>query len=644
MTRVHRLLPPAAFVLLAASPASAATFPEITAEERALAALPDQPNASAAVLFKKGRFTVIDPNSGRYNPTFVVQVRRKILTEEGKKYGEASLFHSRQVRLQNLEGRTVLPGGKVIPLPKDSIFRRRISKANKQFVTSIAFPSVEVGAILDYQYELRLPSAFLFEPWYFQEEVPTLRSEMVYEIPRELVVSSYLQDPLKVGIQQNTEKLINGWRIQAWGKNLPAVPLEPHGFPYADVASRYMLLATEVQDGMAGAMPLFKSWSTTCDLYAPGYEKALKKDGAAGKKARELAASGGKRERAEALYRFVRDEITTEEAPGVGLAEDTTPDSVLKARRGDYAAKALLLQSMLRAIDVPARLVWAAQRSSGLINMGFATPWWFDFVLVAAEIDGQRVFLDPSDRDLAFGRLAPGFEGMPALVFDKKNPEPVDLPVTSFEQNTRRATVEMDLDAEGRLTGKGSLTLAGHHAWSRLHWGEDAEKTVKAWKEWLDAEYKGFVVSDVRVAEAVDEQKIEVSWALAQREEDVLGDEVTLTPSRPLGPAEQPFPLPAARRVTPILFDFADRDDVELTLRWPEGWEPEALPNDAQALNAAGALQTSVTVDEAARRLTYKRRLEIKQRYVALPQYGIVQSLFTQAEKNDAQALVLVRR
>ena len=96
------------------------------------------------------------PSTVRLSPgllsrSFTIEVRRKILTEEGKKYGEAVVFHSKQSKLQDLQGRTVLPDGREVPLPKDAVFKRRLSRSEKQFVTSIAFPAVEVGAILDYR-------------------------------------------------------------------------------------------------------------------------------------------------------------------------------------------------------------------------------------------------------------------------------------------------------------------------------------------------------------------------------------------------------------------------------------------------------------------------------------------------------------
>jgi transglutaminase-like putative cysteine protease len=628
----------------AAKPAStAAIFPEIKQTERELKSVPGYENAPAVVLFKKGRFSVLDPE-GRYNPNFVVQVRRKILTEEGKKYGEASLFHSKLVKLERLEGRTVLPDGREIPLPKGATFKRTISKTEKLFITSIAFPAVEVGAILDYQYEIRIPSIYLLEPWYFQEEVPTLDSEMIYLVPEALRVRTGLQDPLQTGVQQKTEQNFSGWRVMAWGKNLPPIPNEPNGFPFADLASRFLVIPVEVVEPGGRTTELLKTWESTCAPFAKPYEKAQRKSGAAGRKARELATPGNNGERARAVYRFVRDEIETVENPGVGLPEDSTADSVLAARRGDYAEKALLLQTMLKALGIPARLVWVGERDGGQINLAFTTPWWFERVIVAAEIDGQRVFLDPSDRRLAFGRLAPGLEGMQALLYDPEKPEPLTLPVTPFEENLRRAALDLDLDAGGRLSGRGTLRLAGHHAWHYLRWKENAGEAAKAWKEWLASEITGFEITDVKVTEAVEETRIEVTWAMAQREEEVLGDEASFEPSRPLGPVKQRFVSPAESRISPVLFAFADRDEVEVTLRWPEGWSVETLPASKQAITAAGTFEVSVETDEAARRAVYRRRMDIKERQFARQHYPAVQSLYGQVEKSDAQPLVLLKR
>ena len=131
--------------------AAGANFPPVTDEERALTSVPGEPNAPAVVLFKKGEFLLAGYGQqiGSLASSLRVQVRMKILTEEGKANGEVAIGHSDAYRLHGFQARTVLPDGRVIPVPSDAKFVRKTSRSRKSFVTAVAFPSVQVGAILD---------------------------------------------------------------------------------------------------------------------------------------------------------------------------------------------------------------------------------------------------------------------------------------------------------------------------------------------------------------------------------------------------------------------------------------------------------------------------------------------------------------
>ncbi|HYO14860.1 MAG TPA: DUF3858 domain-containing protein, partial [Thermoanaerobaculia bacterium] len=334
-------------------------------------------------------------------------------------------------------------------------------------------------------------------------------------------------------------------------------------------------------------------------------------------------------------------------APYLGVYVDYEGgiDKVLSKHQGGRAEKALLLQALLLEAKIDSRLVWAGDRRRGAIDPQLVYPGWFDTVLVLVELDGQKIFLDPSDRSLGFGQLQPGYEGTPALLHDPKKPEGIVLPETPFDRNLRRAEIDLALDGEGRLSGTGTLRLTGHHAWEKTDWQEDEAKTFEAWKSWLSESYRDFQISDLKVVESPDEGRVTLTWTMAEREEEVLGDEASVVPSAPLGPRAQPFVQPAASRRSPVMFDFPDREEVELRLRWPEGWTLDSLPRLVAAKRAVGALSVEAELREEERSLVYRRRFDITRRVLASPQeYEAVRSLFAEVEKSDAQALLLVRR
>ena len=345
------------------------------------------------------------------------------------------------------------------------------------------------------------------------------------------------------------------------------------------------------------------------------------------------------------LYRFVRDQVANDGYVGAWVDPDHTLGAVLSDHKGSRAEKALLLQRMLDAVDVPSRLVWAANRDNGAVDLELPNPAWFDTVLVRVELDARPVFLDPNDRTLAFGHLRAGHEGTPAILFDPKKPETLTLPETPYDQNLQRAEIDLTLDAQGRLAGAGSLRLSGQQAWEKIGLEESQEKAVQSWKEWLEKRYRDFQVSGVKVVESPDDETMTVTWSLAQREEEGLGDEASLTPSVPVGPQKQPFIQPASSRRSGVLFDYPYRDEVELKLHWPEGWKLSVRPTEEIKITPAGRLSTEMEVHETDRLLVYRRQVDLTRREIKGSQdYESLRAFFGAVEKHDAQKLVLAKR
>lgn len=631
----------ALFLTLAAAARAKEDFPPVTDAERALTAVEGHPGAPAVVLFEKAELKMQDyprePSS-----VLSVHVRLKILTEEGKEYGQVSVPHSRFFRLGDFEGRTVRPDGTVVPLEKESIFQERTSRARKSFVTKAAFPAVEVGSILEYRYKMRWDYLYFMEPWYFSRlEIPTLHSEITYIKPDNMAVLPFGRAGRPDAIQSSTQKGSRGLEVRIWMENPPPIADEPFRAAFEDLSPQFMLAPKEIW--VSGQKrSYFDSWKTVCEDLQAWYAEFLKKDRKTRAQAKKMAGKGSTRERSAALYAFVRDEIRTD--PGWGVFVESSADKVLEGRIGHEAEKALVLMTMLEALKIESKMVWAKDREEGRPELTLANPWLFDSALVRLELDGETVYLDPSDRRLAFGHLPPYLEGTRAIVHDRKKPEEITLPERPFEENLRHAEIAYVLDEEGRLTGTGSLRLTGHHARARLRWRDDEEATQKAWKEWAEESFQGFEVSDVAVDESLEDQEVKVSWSLAQHEDEVLGDESSLEPSWPLGPVTQIFTLPVERRRTPVLLPFADRDEVTTTLQWPDGWSIDLMPEAVSFRSAVGAVEVGAEVDEAARSLKLHRLVDVSSYDLrGKESYVLIRQLYAEMEKSDAQHLVLVR-
>ena len=646
MRRTQTIIP--ALILLAllgAGAAAGADFLPITAEERALTAVPGEPNARAVVLFRKGEFLMdgYGLQRGSQTSTLHVQVRRKILTEAGKSNGEVVIAHSDGQRLHGFRGRTVLPDGRIVPVAADARFVRKTSVTHRTYTTSVAFPAVQVGAILDYEYELGFDSILYLEPWVFADEIPVRYSEVVFRTPLDLAVQAWSR--ALTGVKVERSQNASGFSTRAFAENLPAVPDDPYGPPFKDLAAQ-MLLLPAARNAGAVHRPLFESWKSSCELVGRDvYDPIRQRDAGVARRAREIATAGTPGDKARAIYRFVRDQIENDPISGVIADPDVPLEKILAAHKADRAQKALLLEAMLHAVGVDSKLVWAADRDLVTIDPQLPSPAWFDTLLVRVEVEGQPVYLDPTDRALGFGRLRAGHEGTAAVVYDTRKPETVVLPETPFYKSLRRAEIDLTLGADGRLTGTGTLRLTGQQSWRTIGWQEGEAKAAEAWKEWLGQRFREFQIAAVQAAESVDDATVTVTWTLAERPEEALGDEAGIVPSVPLGPLAQPFVQPAADRRTGVVFGELYRDEVELKLRWPAGWQLDAKPQERNASAKAVSISSRVEVNAAERTLVYKRRFDISQRQIATSQeYDNVRNLFAEVEKNDAQKLVLVKR
>ncbi len=628
-------------LLLYASAAAAQPFPEITASERALTAVPGHPQAPAVVLFKRAELRLADSWAGTPS-TLDVHVRTKVLAESGKGFGQVAVEHSDSFVLERFAARTVLPDGRVVPLSEDAIFREESSRARQRYVTKAALPAVTVGAILDYRYRLRWSSVFL-QPWTFDGPIPTLISELVYHKPIGMVVEHHLRGGPDFLTQ--SDATARGEVVRVWLENLPPVLEEPYSFPFADLAHQ-VLISPQMRSTADGrVVPLLDSWRTVCRRYEESsYAPLRRKARQVRKKASQLAAekdvadrgAGG---RIAALHGFVRDEIETG-GGGIETAAESL-DAVLAAGRGTYAEKALLLQAMLAAVKVPARLVWAIDWREGFVDLEVVNPGWFEKVLVLAE---SGTFLDPGEAGLAAGRLAPTNEGTQALVFDVEEPRVLELPLTPATGSRRHAVLDLAVDDGGRVAGRGRLTLTGHQAWFYLGRLATAEALRDTWRQWLELQHEGYAIADVEVAESYDEQRVDLSWTMTRHQELVLGDEVSLLPSRPLGPIRQRYTIPPESRRTAVQVSFADGDEIELRLAWPASWEVDLLPDAVEHASNAGTARATVEVDAAGRRLTYRRLFEITGvRYEPGEPYARLRELYIHMERHDAQSVVLVR-
>lgn len=631
----------AALISVVACAPAAAAFAPVTERERTLGEVPGFPEAPAVRIFHNGRLTMMGTVAHSTYSSLVVEGRIKLLTQAGSEYGEVAVRHSDFVRLVSFEGRTVLPDGSEVRLPEDALFRETVAARGSRYRTKAAFPALEPGAILDYRYELRFEATTDLSIWYFQAQIPTLYSEVTFDVHRRLNFQPWGRETSGGEIQSSRRRTARGMELRFWMEGLPGIPDESWSLPSEHLSSSVILLPMRRRTD---------DWRAVCNWADSAYREVRIRDGQTRRLGKKIAQAAGKdpEARARSLFAYVRDEIATLDRAGILPVVGESLDDVVREQRGDGAGKALVLEAMLDAAGLDSELVWVADRRFGIddlsiVDLSIATFAWFETVLVRLELDGREVFLDPSDPGHGFGYLRPDLEGMDAVVYSRWKPRTIRLPTRPHHTNARRAELDLRVDVENRLSGDGTLTLKGHHAARWFRREPTAAGRLETLAEDLKEEFPRFVVSEVAVQEDLDAPRLEVQWRLEPREEQFLGDQVSLSPSAPLGPVVHDFVLTPAERQTPVLLGFADREVVEVAVTWPQGWVADVIPEATSTENRTGAFVVDVAVDDEARTLRYRRRFDTVSRLFHRPLYGELRALYAAASESDAQDVVLLR-
>lgn len=634
-----------ALVVAAAGSVTAKDWPQVPQSDLQLTSVAWEPNAPAVVLSEHGRFVL---NSRSLSSYLEVYRRMKVLKKEGLDYGSITLPSSDYLRVKELEGRTHLADGSIVPLAENAVFKKEYSTYYRQQMVSFAMPRVEVGSIIEYRYKIYFDSVVYPEPWYFQSALPVLHSEAEYVVPKSYKFRPYGFSTVG-GKSIHHEVKQSGWgpTVLFWMNNMPSIADEPSRWAFQDLASQVVVLP-EMYYGSV-QIPLLYGWKGATDLQIGnsdyGYVRFENRGGEAKKASKRVIVGKANRlDRAKAVYRYVRDEISTEHYSGVGIA-DSRADTVMSSRRGTPTEKALVLQIMLKKAKIPSQLVWARRVTNGHVREKIPSPSQFDLVLVSLELGGKRIFLDPADPTLAFGTLPPSLEGTRGLLVDRKNPKWLDLPMTPAAVSTRHATVHYTLGEDGHVTGVGKLHLEGQAAWSRLGWQDTPEEAVKGWSDDLKERFGAFEVKDVTVDENIEARTVDVSWKLSESDASAAPGEVSIQLSMPVSRTVNPFTLPPNRRHTPVLLQYPFTETVDVDVSWPQNWEIDASPEVHPYHCPAGSVSATAKPSADQHSFHYTRTLVVaKREFQGAGAYSQVRSLFDRVSREDGEELILISK
>ena len=204
----------------------------------------------------------------------------------------------------------------------------------------------------------------------------------------------------------------------------------------------------------------------------------------------------------------------------------------------------------------------------------------------------------------------------------------------------RNAQIELAVDSDGSVAGRGELSLSGDQALLGNAPGVDVSQRHAIWVRWLQSAFEGCRIDGFHLEESAGEQTV-LRWRMDRKQAVPRAARAEVMVARPalaaVGPAEV-----EADHTLPVQLPFVG-DELEVVVTWSDQWTPERLPAGVDVTTAAGHLNARRILDSAARRLVYRRTITLADPDAPADTVGPLRDLLAAMRNIDSQTLVLVR-
>jgi hypothetical protein len=163
-------------------------------------------------------------------------LRLKIFTERGKEYAkQISIVYSNSVTIKEAKGRTIKPDGSIVELRENDIYDRKLASTGNANLGAIsfAFPVIEPGVIVEYQYKETRPF-MSYSRYPFQFVIPV--QAFYFHIQPSYDMNSIIFNMPNVQLQKESDKF---WGVQL--KNIPSLKKEPYMPPIENTAYIFLI-------------------------------------------------------------------------------------------------------------------------------------------------------------------------------------------------------------------------------------------------------------------------------------------------------------------------------------------------------------------------------------------------------------------
>jgi hypothetical protein len=617
-----------------------AQFQNATPDELKMTADPKAPGASAVYL----NVTEIADNSLHFESFYA---RIKILTEKGEDLATVELPYQRdeenQYQVTAIQGRTIHPDGSIVQLtgkPADLLVaKNRDTKYGRKVFT---LPSMQVGSIIEYYYQLRYNDDYYYTPtWIIQRPYLVHKAHYLYT-PYSGQLTFWTVLPHGAAVSQDA---LGHFSLDL--TDIPPAPNEEWMPPMESTLFRVEFYTSgQSTDVNVFWQKLGNSWSKSVEqltepskpfrevvngLIAPG-DSDLDKAKKLYKAVQTLENTDFSREKSEAERKALR------------LKTAKRAEDLWTQKSGSGVGISLLYLSMLRAAGLNGYAMRLVDRSRSNFAPGYMYFDQLDAMVILLSIDGKEIVLDPGEKMCPFQAvswrhsLATGVRqtagGGSAIATSPHQP---------YTANTLQRIGDITLDSHGGVDGNLRFVMSGQEAlyWRQKALENDEDEVKKQFDTWIGTMVPDGVEAHVDHFISLDDADSNLAAVIKAQ-----GTAGTATSKRVLIPGlffetrgSHPF-VDQDKRLTPVDMHYGEMLSDDVTYNLPPGLVVESVPQPSKVPWEGKAVMVIKSKTDPGE-VTITRTLARSFTFASTEDYQNLRDFYQKVATADQQQLVL---
>ena len=446
-----------------------AQFQSINQDELKMTSDPKCPGADAEFL----DLQEVD-NDAQHSQTYYARI--KVFTEKGKEAATVEIpYLQGEFSIDDVSGRTIHADGAVSPLtvtPADLLVTKTAdARVQKKIFT---LPSVEVGSILEYTYQLNFRAQFywhLSPDWEVQRKYFVHKAHFLFTPTDNLALIYWPNLPPGASVKNTAGRL---YSLDV--TDIPAVPDEEWMPPVASYLYKVRFYYRGPADPLASDdywKAEAKLWSKEVDHFAEPTKTI--RDAVAGL----IAPSDSDVVKAQKLYTAVQTLDNTNfsrqksesERRELKIKPEKRAQDTWTQKSGNRNEIALLYLAMLRAAGLTAYAMQVVNRDQGTFDPSYMTLWQLDDEVVILSTGGKEIALDPGEKMCPFGTVKWVHSGAAGLRQSAGGTSEAVTPSQIFGANLVKRIGDIMVDRQGGIDGTIQISMTGQDA---LFWRQKA--------------------------------------------------------------------------------------------------------------------------------------------------------------------------